>query len=390
MKLSKLKILINFLLLSFILSCSSDNNDNNNDNNLNLPQIVTNAAQNIGGSYATLGGTITDTGSSEINRIGVCWGTVPNPVLSQDNFVQDYGGELGNFSFDVNNLAPNTVYYFRAYCENSSGLQFGNSVSFTTSEIATTLNAKDILTTKATLRGYINQGNSDSTIAGFVYSTSQNPTINNTSIYTSITGSDNYEIQISDLTHNTIYYFRAYTAVYENNNYQYQYGEQKQIKTTGYTGSAGGHVAYDMGEDNEGWRYLEIHPISLYHSSTNGTGAAWGVSEFISGLSDQFGTGPQNTQIIANSVSSSNCAAKLCNNLTLNGYSDWFLPSKDEALLIANSLKSANISNYNSFWTSSQSGTHYAYFLQGSSSGQYQVTTMTKDYTGWVFPVRRY
>lgn len=43
-----------------------------------------------------------------------------------------------------------------------------------------------------------------------------------------------------------------------------------------------------------------------------------------------IGEGKLNTIDIVTNCESTNCAAKYCYNLTLNGYSDWFLPSKDE------------------------------------------------------------
>ena len=42
------------------------------------------------------------------------------------------------------------------------------------------------------------------------------------------------------------------------------------------------------------------------------------------------GSGLQNTKDIINGCSSENIAARLCYDLVLNGYDDWFVPSKDE------------------------------------------------------------
>jgi hypothetical protein len=43
-----------------------------------------------------------------------------------------------------------------------------------------------------------------------------------------------------------------------------------------------------------------------------------------------IGSGLQNTLEIITGCSKDNIAAKLCYDLVLNGYDDWFLPSKDE------------------------------------------------------------
>lgn len=59
---------------------------------------------------------------------------------------------------------------------------------------------------------------------------------------------------------------------------------------------------------------------------------AWGCLGSDIGATDTaIGTGATNTAtIVANSCSASGTAAKIISDLVLNGYDDWFLPSKDE------------------------------------------------------------
>ena len=47
-------------------------------------------------------------------------------------------------------------------------------------------------------------------------------------------------------------------------------------------------------------------------------------------MARDIGFGQQNTIAIVQNCSESNTAAKICSELSLNGYSDWFLPSLHE------------------------------------------------------------
>lgn len=105
----------------------------------------------------------------------------------------------------------------------------------------------------------------------------------------------------------------------------------------GGTGPAGGHIFYDKGSYSNGWRYLEAAP-----ASTELTGKKWGSEgTLIGGTGTGIGTGQSNTTTIVtwlNSHSETNRVAQLCDALVYGGYSDWFLPSKDELNLIYTNL----------------------------------------------------
>ncbi|NTW26633.1 MAG: hypothetical protein HGA37_18185, partial [Lentimicrobium sp.] len=61
------------------------------------------------------------------------------------------------------------------------------------------------------------------------------------------------------------------------------------------------------------------------------TNAPWGCQgTSIQGTSTALGTGLANTIAIINECDETGIAARVCYDLVLNGYSDWFLPSRDE------------------------------------------------------------
>jgi len=93
-------------------------------------------------------------------------------------------------------------------------------------------------------------------------------------------------------------------------------------------GPADGFVFYDKGNYSDGWRYLEASPIDAGEVSRY-----YLIGEFTGG-SSAIGMGKQNTDLILATIDTGNNgvgrAVQLCSEFYYGGYSDWFLPSKNE------------------------------------------------------------
>jgi hypothetical protein len=121
----------------------------------------------------------------------------------------------------------------------------------------------------------------------------------------------------------------------------------------GDTGPAGGKVFYDKGNDIGNWRYLEAAP------SDQNTGVSWSniTTEIGSTAQGQaIGTGQSNTSAIVGQSGCISGAAYICDNLSLNGYDDWFLPSDKELKLMYDNRSLAGIGGFagGSYWSSSE------------------------------------
>lgn len=96
-----------------------------------IPTVSTDSITDIGPNTATGGGEVTSDGGAFIDARGVCWSIYPDPTTS-DNYTVD-GNGTGVFSSYLTGLAPNTLYYVRAYASNSAGIGYGDEITFTTS-----------------------------------------------------------------------------------------------------------------------------------------------------------------------------------------------------------------------------------------------------------------
>jgi hypothetical protein len=235
--------------------------------------------------------------------------------------------------------------------------------------------------TSATSGGNVtSDGGSSVTARGVCWSTVQNPTINdNKTIDGSGTGS--FTSDITGLSANTPYYVRAYAT----NSSGTGYGNQVNFTTSSVGFSigqiyGGGIIFYIDGTGQHGL---------IAATTDQSTGAKWGCDgTSIPGTSTAIGTGQANTTIIVNGCSEAGIAARICDDLGLNGYSDWFLPSKDELnqMYLQKSIIGGFLI-YPIYWSSSEysvTNTWDQYFWDGLQSGG------TKGNTCFVRAVRAF
>ena len=97
----------------------------------------------------------------------------------------------------------------------------------------------------------------------------------------------------------------------------------------------GGVIAYVFQPGDPGYVAGETHGL-IAAPSDQSSGITWynGTYPICGAVGLAIGTGNSNTNLIVAVQGPGNYAASLCANLVLGGYSDWYLPSKDELNLL--------------------------------------------------------
>ena len=191
-----------------------------------LAMLSTSGVSSITATTATGGGDVSFDGNLEVIAKGVCWSTSTNPTIDNSKTVD--GGSTGTFNSTITGLTINNTYYVRAYATNSFGTAYGSQVSFSTkTPTLTTTVVTSLTSTSAVSGGSISSiGGSAVTERGVCWSTSPNPTIEDSKT-TNGSGSGDFTSSISGLTHETTYYVRAYAI----NSIGTSYGAEKSLTT---------------------------------------------------------------------------------------------------------------------------------------------------------------
>lgn len=198
---------------------------------------------------------------------------------------------------------------------------------------------------------------------GICYSTSISPTINDLKQVNGTTVPGSFSFNLTGLTPATLYYVRVYITV-GNKTF---YSPNIRLKTLNPAiGDAylGGKLAYILQVGDPGYNPSVLHGIIA--ATSDNVGLVWGcVGSAIAGANGTaIGTGLQNTNDIVNLCATTSSAAYYCKHLTINGYADWYLPSKDEMTLLYNARTQIGGFAANGWYlTSSQYSNNFAWIL---------------------------
>jgi hypothetical protein len=316
--------------------------------------IVKTVSNYVGGGYVSYDG------GSNITQQGICWNTTGTPTIL-DNVVADDSTGQGFFSTLVNIPSTcNITYYIRAFAVNASGIAYGNQVTVGSGLVSSF--DLPVLTsnggTSATISSNIlTDGGCAVTQRGICWSITSNPTLvlpsstANPFIVASGLGIGSFESTMNNLVPNTTYYVRTYattsTGTYFSNQLTFTTGSASGL-AIGQT--YGGGIIFYL--DNTGQHGLIV-------SNQDIGGRPWGCYPSCFSTPTTFGSGAQNTTNIVSLCSQSNSAALACDQYSINGYSDWYLPSFEELKLVWKNLTMNGVSStlvLNNYWSSSDLG----------------------------------
>lgn len=352
-----MKKILTILLLLAIFSCSKE------DWNLKkLPKVSEVITKDNTFTSLSLESNLLHDGHDKNTLTGFCWSINPDPTL-EDNVAYC---NLENESFQLNlnwaNLNSQHVY-LRSFATNSVGIRYSNALDIynpaTAYELPTVVteltDPLNVHMSIASIPGtIISNGGLPIIEYGIVFSSSNNnPEIGGLNVQVSSIPADHiglFEIQLTGLTDNTTYVYRAYARTLAGLIYGYaQSFTTIEDYNIGDVGPGGGLIFFRTEVSTEGWHFMEATQQDLLAMN-------WSNQSITTGVTGLFvGAGLQNSFDIVNNSIGIYTAAGYC--LQYNpSPGDWYLPSRDELLLMYQNLHAIGDGNFapTGYWSSSE------------------------------------
>ena len=333
------------------------------------PDVETYDVIKTGGKTATIGGRVLSKDGAPITLRGMCYTTDRlNVNINADTVISS--NDTGVYSSFIDSLMPNRTYYFRAFAMNDSfEVKYGGTKNFTTCNVPSLgiTKREKVYADSAYVGGTItDNGGCDIISRGVVWNLAQNATLDDSVIYSTDTStSADFSTFLANLEPNHDYYARAFAI----NDAGVGYGQQFTLSTQECVDGLcigqeyqGGLISYILKPGDTGYDKDTVHG---YISASKIIGSAvWGC--YGTDIAGTTVSGKTNTEaIMAQSCNTSSSAASKCYNLTLKGYSDWYLPSPEELRKVFYNLKLNGLGDNlaTSYWSSYQCSGHGAMFV---------------------------
>lgn len=248
-----------------------------------------------------------------------------------------------------------------------------------TNATVTTGTISNITSSAATCNVKISAIGADFLNCGVCWDVKPNPVLNTTISHTvTFNRSTNFSIPLTGLSGGITYYARAFMATVSTIIYGAQVTFTTVTPPIAIGESYGGGIIFYV--DNTGKHGLVASPADLPVSVPwdNGLIAAGKVDGDVT-TNTALGTGKANTDYIISKLDSTGTYAALtCRKYSTNGFTDWFLPSRDELTLMKQNLADKKTGDFMApgYWSSSTYESGYYAYMQSLSSTIYSTITM--------------
>ena len=298
-------------------------------------------SSDITGTSFKVSSEINANGGAEVTEKGFCYATTENPTVEDSK----KAAEGDDFETIIEGLFGGTTYFVRAYATNSVGTAYSEQLSvktLATSAIVSAITTSNITGTAFNVASVIIfNGGEDVSEKGFCYSTTENPTVEDSK---KIVDGDDFETTIEELAPGTTYFVRAYAV----NSIGIGYSEQKLVATPPIGGVNGAFSVSPTKQVFFSQGNLQYNAMQETHDCADGT-TKKGTWRFAENQWDWVGSYDSGT-VYENGT--------MCNNQAIaNNYNGWI------------DLFGWATSGYeNSPWMSSSTNYYTSYYVGGSNN----------------------